>query len=138
MTVGLLVLTCAAFVYTRVRESLEAEETLHAYRVVLDALTVYVRESNGRWPESWDELSRVAPTGSHGVFDWPADIPDISKRVHVRFDLTASDVAEMDSSRFTAVEQMGPNYGPDLARIEQLKETSGFAVTQEGKSRPSP
>lgn len=103
-----------------VRTSLEAEKTHHAYIGVLEALETYLRETDGRWPRDWDELSTAGPQREPRALRWPNDLAEIRRRVHVRFDVTASDVAAMEVERFSAVEPVGPNYGPAPYLIEPI------------------
>jgi hypothetical protein len=96
---------------------LEAERTLLAYHHVLALLETYVRETK-QWPHSWEDLAKFPSNKSPNAFD------EFRERVAVRFDLTASEVAKLDSENFAAVKQIGPNYGSygeDLRRIERLK-----------------
>jgi hypothetical protein len=103
-----------------VTTSLEAEKTLHVYTATLDILTVYLKHNHGKWPTSWDDLVGVSPSSQIPDYRWPEDIAEFRKRVRIDFELTGAQVAAMDPEHFSAVEQIGPNYGPNEAWIRQL------------------
>ena len=105
----------------QVRVALEAEENHQAYTHVLDLLIAYVSTHKGEWPRSWDDLTNVRLDNSRSMFEWPRDAEKVRVRVQVRFDVTASDVAEMNLQRFSAVRPNSPNYGVDVERIEVLQ-----------------
>jgi hypothetical protein len=116
VAIGLLFPIVGAYV------SLQAERTLIAYRQVLWALTAYVDENDGRWPQSWEQLSECALRNDPVRFQGFADLADIRRRVHVRFDVTAHEVALMKRDGFLAVTQIGSNYGEEPSLIERLQE----------------
>ena len=97
--------------YLSVRVSLDAEKTLGAYRLVLEVIADYLKQSGGKWPKSWEELSNTQHGGYVGL-RWPSDLAEIKKRIRIDFDLTTTDVISTDYNHFTAVQQVGPNYGP--------------------------
>jgi hypothetical protein len=113
---------CAAFsilVYNGVQVSLHAEKTLHAFHLTLEVLGDHVQTKGGRWPTSWDELTLIHHE-SEGGLRWPDDIEEIRARVKVNFYLTAAQVSAMDYEHFTAVEQVGPNYGSNDPFVRKL------------------
>ena len=99
------------------RESIEAEETLHAYYLVMDVVTVFVKANEGTWPKSWDELKSVSPAREHAVWAWPDDLSQIAQRVEVDFGVIP-DWSEPES--FSAIRQLGPRYGPDKVWVKEL------------------
>jgi len=103
---SLVVLICQS-----IRVSLDAEVTLHAYELVLDVLDDYLAQNGGRWPRSWDDLIQIRHDGFAGR-RWPEDVAQVKKRIRIDFDLTTDEVIGMDIEHFTAVTQIGPNYGP--------------------------
>lgn len=100
------------------KESIEAEKTLHAYYLVLDILMVYAQSNDGRWPQKWDDLKGVTPERKHPIWIWPNDLASISQRVEVDFGWIPD--GDTVPTRFYAVRQLGPNYGPDDAWIKEL------------------
>jgi hypothetical protein len=132
---SIAVVLCASIVfvcllaYRAATISLEAEKTFHAYDLVIHVLARYLRANSGRWPKSWEDLAATVQSEAPAVFNWPADIREIQRRVRIDFELTTARVASMDEDHFTAVEQMGPNYGRDKGRINWFigvaRETSG-------------
>ena len=128
---GSVALTCVIYFYSVVQEALEAERTLQAYLLVLDVMVDYLHEHRS-WPSNWDEISGVPHAEHQGIYHWPDDIEIIRNRVQVNFDVTLLDVVNMDASRFTAVEQVGPRFGPDQSVIKRLKEAARLALWQQG------
>lgn len=106
--------------YRAIVTSLEAEKTLHAYYLVLDILKVYLHEHPGMWPTTWEDLACLTPKEKNSVFEWPDDLPKIQRRIRIDFGLTLGQVSEMDVSNFSAVQQIGPNYGPHESRIREI------------------
>jgi len=100
--------------------SLEAEKTLHAYRLVLDLLEAYLHRHPGKWPESWEDLATIRINEPSAIYKWPNDIADVRNRVKIDFELTANDIASMSSQDFPAVKQLGPNYGIRPREIEDI------------------
>ena len=117
---GLLI----GFAYQAETSSLEAEKTLHAYLVSLDLLTVYVRKNPGKWPTSWDDLIGVSPSTQSPIYHWPEDSGEFSRRVQIDFGLTRAQIAAQNEDNFSAVIQVGPNYGPEEPRIKMLLEAA--------------
>ena len=111
------------FIYRGVQVPLEAEITHHAYCQVLEALDAYVRENSGQWPPSWEELSKFSLQHDPSGWDRLGGFAEVRRRVQVRFDVTADEVAALDSEDFSAAKPVRPHYGEDLGRIERLKET---------------
>jgi hypothetical protein len=102
--------------YSGVRSSLEAEKTLHAYRLVLDLVSTHIDKTPGQWPRSWDDLRRLSPS-RESMWKWPSDIDEIQKRIRIDFSLTIADVAKQNPDSFHAIQQIGPNYGSDDSHI---------------------
>jgi hypothetical protein len=123
VVVGILAfLACTAvvvFVVNRVTESLEAERTYLANRVVLEVVTNYLKDHPEGWPKNWEEL-RDTPADAQGFRGWPENIEEIRRRIRVDFALTRPQVAAMNAETFSAVEPIGPNFGPDESAINQL------------------
>jgi hypothetical protein len=116
---AMVVATIAVFmIWQGISISLRAENTLHAYSLCLDLLEDYIKE-NQKWPDSWEALATVRPKES-SIWDWPNDIGAIRKRVEIDFSLRLDQVAAMRPDSFSAVKQIGPNYGVDEAEIRQL------------------
>jgi hypothetical protein len=106
--------------YYGAKVSLDAEITLHGLEFVLDLLGNFLESNGGRWPKSWDELTKTAPSESNSMFIWPDDLPKVRKRVRINFDLTTTQVASQDEEHFTAVESIGPYYPPFKESIRGL------------------
>jgi hypothetical protein len=71
------------------------------------------------------------------MYSWPKDLPEISSRVRVDFSLTAAEVGRMSVDNFTAVEQLGPNYGAADSFIERLIQAArGEAKPAESGTKP--
>jgi hypothetical protein len=113
-----------------------AEETLGAYRLVLDVVTTHVRDGGGTWPRSWEELYGVTPSDRYLTWRWPEDAHRIRKRVEIDFTLTPADVASMDAESFSAIRQLGPNYGPEPAQISALLEAVRIRLRDQHNSLP--
>lgn len=129
-----VVLTCRS-----ITVSLEAERTLHAYTLTLDVLEQYMSTNAGNWPRSWEDLARVTPEIQSPVFRWPDDLRRIRQRISIDFNLTREQVAATDPTEFSGVVQVGPNYGPDEARIRNLimiaKKNAGQKEKREEKGK---
>jgi hypothetical protein len=108
------------FIVDVVQMSLQAERTHQVYIRVLGATTAFVHGHRGQWPKSWAEL-RMA-TGERG--EWlqslPDDIDDVRRRIDFDFDISAADVPAMNANDFSAIRQIGPNYGTDPVRTQML------------------
>jgi hypothetical protein len=100
--------------------SLEAEKTLQAFSVLMDVLTNFVDTNSGKWPSGWDDLARIPPSRANSTFSWPEDIERIRSRVRINFDLTTAQVISAGESRFVAIEQIGPNFGPDEPSLHRF------------------
>lgn len=107
-------------VWRNVAASLEAERTLQAYLITLDILEGYLRKHPGKWPTSWEDLKQNSREVSGAGFHWPNDIAEFRARVHVNFGLSREQVATMDVASFSAVRQVGPNFGPHEEKIEMV------------------
>lgn len=118
-----LVIAIGLVVWRGASNSLEAEATLHAYNLVLDVVTQYIKE-NGKWPDNWDALAKISPALEHSIWTWPRDVDEIRKRVKVDFSLQIRDVASMHEDTFNAIEQMGPHYGGNESEIRELIATA--------------
>lgn len=105
-------------VWRSISQKFEAETTLQAYLTTLDVLEVYLKKNPGKWPSSWDDLEQISPSAQGGSLQWPEDIAEFRSRVQIDFDLTRAKVAAMDVLTFSAVRQIGPNFGPYEPRIE--------------------
>jgi type II secretory pathway pseudopilin PulG len=115
----------AASILQCVTVSLEAEKTLHANQVVLEVLEVYMRENPDRWPQSWEQLSKVnISNDQHWMFSWPEDIEKLRKRVSINFDLTRAQVADMRPEWFSALKPFPPYFPLDEHRIESFIEVA--------------
>ena len=104
-------------------QSWEAEKTLHAFALVCDVISSYLRLSGGRWPTGWEELAAAVPVERgtfSNVFRWPDDLDELRKRVAVDFTLTTADVAAMDEAHFSAVEVVPPALGPYSPAVTNL------------------
>lgn len=104
------------------RTAVQAERTLHANELVLRVLTAYVETTDGDWPTSWDDLVQTVPAESRSMWKWPDDLAALKQRVRINFDVTTDEVLKMKPGHFTAVEQIGPNYGPSEAAILDLQD----------------
>ncbi len=102
-----------------VSDSLNAENTLHAYNLVLDIVAEYIK-ANGKWPDSWEALAKTPPALTHRVWNWPSDIKEIRRRVRIDFSRQLQEVANTHEDSFDAVEQVGPQYGGNEAAIREL------------------
>jgi len=121
---GVTALAAIGFALYIVHGSLDAERTLHAYDLVLQLLTVYVNQNSGRWPKNWDDLTTVSLAEQSSIFRWPNEVDEIRQRVYVDFSINGLDVAAMNVDDFSAVKQIGPNYGPSERRIRELLEAT--------------
>jgi hypothetical protein len=128
---SLVLIAIIAYIYHSVSVSLQAEETLWVNWDVLQVLQVYVAQNPGRWPESWEDLKKtpLPDQWRRSHYRWPEDINEFKKRVHIEFGLTLQEVAAMvtpeqvaqgDFSNFTAVQPIGPNYGPCEGELGHL------------------
>ena len=90
--------------------------------MVIDVVERFVLQHQGRWPHSWDELASTSLTEQSAVWNWPDDRDEIAKRVHVDFAVSTEQVRRMTPETFTAIVQIGPNYGPSEYRVESLIE----------------
>jgi hypothetical protein len=106
-----------------IAESLQAEDTLHAYDLVLDVVGAHLRGTSGTWPTSWDDLAGVRPEEDHSVFRWPQDMRKIRRRVRIDFTLSTREVARMDVAHFAAIQQIGPNFGNHEPAVRKLLHT---------------
>jgi hypothetical protein len=110
VTAFAIAISIACFAIWRgISDSLRAENTLPAHRLVLDLLEVYVKD-NGKWPENWDALLTTVPAQEPNLWKWPYDLNEIRNRVRVDFSLRIDEVAAMDVDSFDAVQQVGPHY----------------------------
>jgi hypothetical protein len=126
-------------VYWPIHVSLEAERTRHAYILVLDLLAEHLRRHQGSWPGTWNELKHTSPVNPSNVYRWPEDLVEIKRRVHVDFGLTVVDVAEMTPNCFTAVQQIGPNYGASEYWIDNvLRAAKSFSIPSTDDDHSSP
>ena len=105
-------LLIGAAVYFGAAVGREAETTLHAFALVLDVVGKHICAHSGQWPDSWDDLAKTSPARNHPSFLWPDDVVKIRKRIRIHFGVTTADVIATGKDQFTAVEQIGPNYGP--------------------------
>jgi predicted DNA binding CopG/RHH family protein len=121
-------ITLAWWTFYLVHTSLEAERTLQAYRVVLDELTSYLKDSRA-WPKDWQSLHNYGQ--ERGVPRNRSEHAEIEKRVTINFNATVDDIARMQPDDFTAVAPIGPNYGPDEARINELLDAARQVVMQD-------
>jgi hypothetical protein len=133
-----------AWVALSIKASLDAEKTLHAYRMLLDVIADCVDANNGRWPRSWDELVGVRNPGCAG-FRWPEDVSRLKKRISIDFDLTTDLVVSTGVEHFTAVKQIGPHYGTDpgdvgvfLERLRKSADAEGGSATAQKGRLPQP
>jgi len=113
---GVALLTLAAvsilvLAYQARKVTNHAETTLAAYRLVLEVLADYLKENGGKWPRSWDDMSQIRHSGYAGL-RWPEDLAKVRGRIRINFELTTDEVISKDYDHFTAVEQIGPNFGP--------------------------
>jgi len=111
----------AILVYHYASRGLDAEETYQADIEVLDIVTTYLK-NNPQWPKSWDDLERTAmPLQSHADAVPSLDeLAEWKKRVYIDFSLTREDVAAMNLENFTAIQPIGPSFGPPETHIEPL------------------
>jgi hypothetical protein len=112
----------AVWLWQIVTRSLQAEMTHQAYTLTLELVEVYMRDNPGKWVKSWEDLEHViVPPDRHHLRDrWPQGIDEVRKRVRINFELTRDQVAAMNVEGFSAVQPVGPNYGPNEPRIEVL------------------
>src|SRR5207249_4806547 len=73
----------------------------------------------------WEDLTPYFPELPTSSFRWPQDIQEFRKRIFIDFGLKRAQVAAMDVDTFSAVQQIGPNYGPDEEGIRRLLEVAG-------------
>lgn len=125
-------LVLAYLAYRGVTVSLQAENTLHTYGLVLEVVTNYV-ETNERWPDSWNDLLTSSPSNHASRFQWPDDVEQIAEVVSIDFALTIDAVARMTENQFMAVKQIGPNYGPEHHEIGRLLAAARKAAKQSAK-----
>jgi hypothetical protein len=125
-------------IFVGTRTSIEAEKTNQAYRLVLDVVSVYV-DRTGEWPKHWSDLRSVSPKRSGGTWKWPEDVAEIQHHVAVDFTVQCSNVGQMDSNAFSAIKQIGPNYGSEVETVTHLIEKCQKAVTQKkANAGPNP
>jgi hypothetical protein len=108
--VGAIVISGAWCVYCGISNSLEAEKTLHAFRMVVNLVSTHVKNTSGQWPRSWDDLRRLSTSGAAG-WQWPRDIEKTQERIEIDFSATCAEVGKEDPENFRAIRQLGPNYG---------------------------
>jgi hypothetical protein len=81
---GIAILLMIAMFAWSIYRSLEAEKTLHATDIVIDAYAEFCKENAGRFPASWGDLGS-ARVSSRASFAWPDDMARIRERVEVDF-----------------------------------------------------
>lgn len=89
-------------------DSLEAEKNAHAYHLAVNVVQAYVRENDGRWPTSWQELEEVTSLSEDDQDRWPAEMDSVRDRIDVDFSVSSDQVAEMSVDNFQAIRAMGP------------------------------
>lgn len=133
-------------IYIGVRESIRAEDNLHATLFVIRLVEQFVDE-NGRWPKSWSELEQMqfpsdAPSPLHGFpapkpgeatvvriggqhgFDWPDQSQFLQECVAIDFDPDIAAIANQDPMDFEAIKPIGPYYEYRYyGFVESLQET---------------
>lgn len=114
--------------------SLEAENTLHAYILVLDVVEQHVLQHDGRWPKSWEELDLSKPAKGQGIWMWPDDRARIAERIQIDFMLTTVQVVKMTPENFSAIHQVWPNYGPRESELAVFLENMRKSIAQTGVS----
>lgn len=111
------------FIAAGIHKSLEAEETLHAYDMVIQVVEQSVLQHSGQWPHSWQELEAIHQIEPSAGWKWPDDRAKIADRVRVDFTLSSQQVADMSPTSFSAIVQSGPCFPPEEFRIAALIET---------------
>jgi hypothetical protein len=114
----------------------EARWPWSAYSMMVEVVADYAAANGGRWPSSWDDLLRIPNKGVPG-FHWPADFERVKKRISINFNVTTDDVISAGSEHFTAIKQIGPNFGPDSGLEDILIESLRNAVAR-AKDAPRP
>lgn len=103
-----------------VRAALDAEHTLHAYRLALELTNRYQETHAGEWPPDWKALEQL-PYERGGMWEWPDDLAEIQERITIDFAANPRDVAELTPAEFTAISQRQPNFpGSSDPHVEQL------------------
>jgi hypothetical protein len=112
----------AVWLWQIITMSLQVEMTHQAYGLTLELVKTYVSDNPGKWVKGWEDLENVTllPDRQYPSFRWPQDVAEVRKRVRINFELTRDQLAAMKVEGFSAVQAVGPNYGPDEQRIEAL------------------
>jgi hypothetical protein len=117
----ILLLLVICWILLSIYNAIEAEKTLHAYYIVIDLCTRYAATNSGKWPSSWQDLINLKPTIETGGWAWPRDVSQIQERITIDFSVTPDRLIKTDPRSFTAIQQLGPNFGPDETRVIALQ-----------------
>jgi len=124
----LIVCTLVGLFFNGIYVSLQAEETLHAFELVLMVIASHLSQNDGSWPRNWEELEMATLEEHIGGWHWPQDSAPIKKRVRIVFATNTGKVLVTGSEHFSAVQQIPPYYPPSKNRILQLLEVARNSV----------
>jgi len=116
-------------VYQSISTASHAEMALHATQEVCELTSQYVREHDGRWPRSWQELEQLdSPPGKFNLFPWPEKSTDLQEFVTIDFTADPDQLANQTIDDFEAIKPIGPyfpykGYGEVRSLLESLRAT---------------
>ncbi|QDU57315.1 hypothetical protein [Aeoliella mucimassa] len=98
-------------IYQGVTTARDATKTLNATMLTVDLIHSYVKQHDGQWPQSWDDLAAVPPPKVIGSgYRWPEDRDQIAERVYVDFAADPQAIAHQKPEEFDAVKPIGSYY----------------------------
>lgn len=112
---GVVIVTTVASlaVYKAIEVHSLAGKNLQATVLVTDLVRTFVRENDGEWPSSWDDLRSIHANSLSRYYRWPEDEGEIRKRVWVDFNATSQRVLTDGIDDFTEIRPIGPSYSYD-------------------------
>jgi hypothetical protein len=121
--VAVLALVAIGFwcAYNALSGSLHAEKALHATQLTFEAVEDYVRQHDGAWPRSWNELERSSPQTSD-AYSWAGGSNKIQEFVSVDFNANPDQLAKQAVAKFQAIKPVGPYYDNYTDHIPYLLE----------------
>jgi hypothetical protein len=109
-------------VYDGISASLHAEMGLHATRQTIETVEVYVKNHNGQWPRSWNDLEQSRSAVAE-VYRWTGGREHVNEFVFIDFDADANRLAKQTDDEFDAIRPVGPFYGSYRFAIPLLLQT---------------
>ncbi|MBI3832415.1 MAG: hypothetical protein HY291_23020 [Planctomycetes bacterium] len=116
-------ISCVVIVVLMVRAASTASEAEHTLQVTIETskiLSTYVKDYPGRWPKSWEDLSKSSSDKGH-ILTYNLD--EFKKRVYVDFDANLDELATQKPETFSAVRPIGPCFDSYKVFIPELIES---------------